>query len=247
MEEFTQLFGSLLAFVYHCFDRIVIHGYLSGRRDRNRWFISSVRFWTGRWSAKKCSANAPAITRTGWRPTPAIITSPSNGRKRECAKKITSHRASVVWSRKTTTESISSSRVWNRAGLSASVSRNIPPRTPTTASWRTNASVSPITTSTSGMRGAARGLLLSLSRHLLAQRPFLHRARTAANPHRLPQKRQRLSRRRRRGRPAGSGRPAESAAHPQTAGLLDFPAGTEVLQKRTCADELVPLLRPVAD
>src|SRR5208283_3585622 len=30
MEEFTQLFGSLLAFVYHCFDRIVIHGYLSG-------------------------------------------------------------------------------------------------------------------------------------------------------------------------------------------------------------------------
>src|SRR3954467_11223066 len=30
MELFTQLFGDLLAFVYHCFDRIVIHGYLSG-------------------------------------------------------------------------------------------------------------------------------------------------------------------------------------------------------------------------
>jgi hypothetical protein len=30
MEEFTQLFGNLLAFVYHCFDRMVIHGYLSG-------------------------------------------------------------------------------------------------------------------------------------------------------------------------------------------------------------------------
>ena len=29
MEEFTQLFGNLLAFVYHCFDRIVIHGYLT--------------------------------------------------------------------------------------------------------------------------------------------------------------------------------------------------------------------------
>jgi hypothetical protein len=28
MEEFTQLFGSLLAFVYHCFDRIVIRGHL---------------------------------------------------------------------------------------------------------------------------------------------------------------------------------------------------------------------------
>ncbi len=30
MERFTKLFGSLLVFVYHCFDRIVINGYLSG-------------------------------------------------------------------------------------------------------------------------------------------------------------------------------------------------------------------------
>jgi len=30
MELFTRLFGHLLAFVYHCFDRIVIHGYLTG-------------------------------------------------------------------------------------------------------------------------------------------------------------------------------------------------------------------------
>src|ERR1700682_231750 len=30
MDVFTKLFGSLLVFVYHCFDRIVIHGYLSG-------------------------------------------------------------------------------------------------------------------------------------------------------------------------------------------------------------------------
>src|SRR6188508_2705849 len=30
MELFTQLFGHLLVFVYHCFDRIVINGYLSG-------------------------------------------------------------------------------------------------------------------------------------------------------------------------------------------------------------------------
>src|ERR1700756_7730 len=29
MELFTRLFGHLLAFVYHCFDRIVIHGYLT--------------------------------------------------------------------------------------------------------------------------------------------------------------------------------------------------------------------------
>ena len=30
MELFLKLFGDLLVFVYHCFDRIVIHGYLSG-------------------------------------------------------------------------------------------------------------------------------------------------------------------------------------------------------------------------
>ena len=30
MEVFAKLFDSLLVFVYHCFDRIVIHGYLSG-------------------------------------------------------------------------------------------------------------------------------------------------------------------------------------------------------------------------
>jgi hypothetical protein len=29
-ETFTQLFGDLLVFVCHCFDRIVIYGYLSG-------------------------------------------------------------------------------------------------------------------------------------------------------------------------------------------------------------------------
>ena len=30
METFTKLFGSLLLFVYHCFDRVVINGYMSG-------------------------------------------------------------------------------------------------------------------------------------------------------------------------------------------------------------------------
>ncbi len=29
MDLFTKLFGDFLIFVYHCFDRIVIHGYLT--------------------------------------------------------------------------------------------------------------------------------------------------------------------------------------------------------------------------
>ena len=29
MERFIHLFADFLSFVYHCFDRIVIHGYLT--------------------------------------------------------------------------------------------------------------------------------------------------------------------------------------------------------------------------
>ncbi len=44
MELFTQLFGHLLVFVYHCFDRMVIHGYLSGlsRPEQVVYFFRQV-------------------------------------------------------------------------------------------------------------------------------------------------------------------------------------------------------------
>ena len=44
MERFAKLFSSLLVFVYHCFDRIVIHGYLSGlsRPEQVVHFFRSV-------------------------------------------------------------------------------------------------------------------------------------------------------------------------------------------------------------
>jgi hypothetical protein len=44
MERFTRLFGDLLTFVYHCFDRIVIHGYLSGlsRPEQVVYFFRQV-------------------------------------------------------------------------------------------------------------------------------------------------------------------------------------------------------------
>jgi len=43
METFCKLFGSLLALVYHCFDRIVIQGYCRCSRGRN---TSSISFGT---------------------------------------------------------------------------------------------------------------------------------------------------------------------------------------------------------
>src|SRR5215470_5202408 len=44
MELFTKLFGNLLAFVYHCFDRMVIHGYLSAlsRPEQVVYFFRQV-------------------------------------------------------------------------------------------------------------------------------------------------------------------------------------------------------------
>jgi len=44
MELFTKLFGGLLVFVYHCFDRIVIHGYLSAlsRPEQVVYFFRTV-------------------------------------------------------------------------------------------------------------------------------------------------------------------------------------------------------------
>jgi len=44
MELLAKLFSSLLVFVYHCFDRIVINGYLSGlsRPDQVVYFFRNV-------------------------------------------------------------------------------------------------------------------------------------------------------------------------------------------------------------
>ena len=44
MGLFTQVFGDLVAFVYHCFDRIVIFGYLTGlsRPDQVAHFFRQV-------------------------------------------------------------------------------------------------------------------------------------------------------------------------------------------------------------
>src|SRR3982074_251311 len=44
MERFIQLFADFLSWVYHCFDRIVIHGYLSGlsRPEQVVYFFRQV-------------------------------------------------------------------------------------------------------------------------------------------------------------------------------------------------------------
>ena len=44
METFMRLYGNLIVFVYHCFDRIVIRGYLSmlSRPEKVVYFFHKV-------------------------------------------------------------------------------------------------------------------------------------------------------------------------------------------------------------
>src|SRR6202011_4362663 len=89
MERFTQLFGRLLVFVYHCFDRIVINGYLSGL-SRPEQVVHFVREVLGIPVVRKeALTNARTITRTGWRLSPATIRSLLSGREKVFARKIT--------------------------------------------------------------------------------------------------------------------------------------------------------------
>jgi hypothetical protein len=156
MEEFTQLFGTLLAFVYHCFDRIVIHRYLSGlsRPEQVVYFFRQV-------------LDRPVVSKE--------VLSQRTRDYQDCVEAYArNHHIPIEWAEKgVRKEDYVSSRVRRlvkkndygvyfmfksmEQGRTFRIrSRNIPPRTPTTASWRTNAAVSPITTSTSGMRCWAR-------------------------------------------------------------------------------------------
>jgi hypothetical protein len=49
MEEFAKLFGELLAFAYHCFDRVVILSYLpflTRPENKSVWHQArAIRLW----------------------------------------------------------------------------------------------------------------------------------------------------------------------------------------------------------
>jgi len=97
MELFTQLFGDLLAFVYHCFDRIVIYGYLSGL-SRSERVVNFFRLVVGVPFVSKEILNQRTADYQNWcEPSRAIIGSRSNGPKRACARKTTSCRGNAAW------------------------------------------------------------------------------------------------------------------------------------------------------
>jgi hypothetical protein len=96
MDLFTQLFGDLLAFVYHCFDRIVIYGYLSAL-SRPEQVVHFFRQVVGVPVVDKEILSQRRITRTGWTPLRAIIGCRSNGPRRACARKTMSCPGNGAW------------------------------------------------------------------------------------------------------------------------------------------------------
>src|SRR5947208_6827568 len=71
MELFARLFGGLLLFVYHCFDRLVIHGYLSGlsRPEQVVYFFREVVgvpvIQMAVWSANRISVDLSRVLTRG--------------------------------------------------------------------------------------------------------------------------------------------------------------------------------------
>src|SRR5438874_6989741 len=124
MDLFTRLFGNLLVLVYHCFDRIVIHGYLSGlsRPEQVVYFFRHV-------------LGIPVVSKE-------ILSQRTNDYRDWVEAYARNHKIPIEWAEKGTrkedyvlpalrrmekrmpTASTSSSRAWSRAEPSASACPN---------------------------------------------------------------------------------------------------------------------------
>src|SRR3954451_16743715 len=158
MELFTRLFGNLLVLVYHCFDRIVIHGYLSGL-SRPEQVVHFVRQVHGIPVVSKEVLSQRTHDYQTW--VEAFARNhqiPMDGRRRVFVKKIMFCPRSAVGRSRMRMECTSSSKAWNRTGHFVSACRSSRRKTPTTASWRTSAAALRITIFISGMKFWARSL-----------------------------------------------------------------------------------------
>jgi hypothetical protein len=98
METFAKLFGSLLSFVYYCFDRLVILGHLPllTRPENLVYFFRDV-YHSGAITKEVLRKRTNEYHR--WVQAFARKRQiPSNGQKRACAKRITSTLTCSAWS-----------------------------------------------------------------------------------------------------------------------------------------------------
>ena len=150
MDVFTKLFGNLLAFVYHCFDRIVIHGYLSAL-SRPEQVVHFVRKVVG----------VPVVSKE-------ILSQRTADYQNWVEAYARNHHTPIEWAEKGVRKE-DHVRPWLRRMANKNAygvyfifksmehaCRNIPPRTRITASSPANAAATPTTTSTSAMRFSVR-------------------------------------------------------------------------------------------
>ena len=150
MELFANLYSSLL--VYHCFDRIVIHGYLSGlsRPEQVVYFFHKV-------------LGIPVVDKE-------VLRQRTNDYQNWVEAYARNHNIPMQWAEKGVRKedhvlpALQRMEKANAGGVyfifksmeqgppSVSPCRSIPPRTRITVSWRSNGAASLITTSTSGMK-----------------------------------------------------------------------------------------------
>ncbi len=226
MELFTQLFGDLVAFVYHCFDRIVIYGYLSGlsRPEQVVHFFRQV-------------VGVPVVGKE-------ILSQRTADYQNWVEAFARNHRLPIEWAEKgvrkedhvlpwqrrmARDDAYGVYFIFKSMEQGPSFRISVPKYATKDPNYRILARQrQPLHAllllpprRNPGPDGDAGRLVLSVPDHLLPQRAQLHRAGAEARADRLPQDRQRLPRRRRRRRrckppPTNSAR--KSSVHGSTTG-----------------------------
>src|SRR3954467_3441468 len=158
MDLFTRLFGNLLVLVYHCFDRIVIHGYLSGlsRPEQVVHFVRQVH-------------GIPVVSKE-------VLSQRTHDYQTWVEAFARNHQIPMEWAEKglrkedyvlpalRRREKQNAYGVYfifksmEQGGHFVSACRSSRRKTPTTASWRTSAAALRITIFISGMKFWARSL-----------------------------------------------------------------------------------------
>ncbi|HKN26863.1 MAG TPA: hypothetical protein VJY34_02870, partial [Roseiarcus sp.] len=136
MDVFTKLFGEFLVFVYHCFDRIVIHGYLTAL-SRPELVVHFFRDIVGVAEVSKEVLSQRTNDYQRWVEAYARNHSiPIEWAEKGVHKEDTFCRGYIGWRGATRTVSTSSSKAWSKGRPTASACRNIRARTRITASSR---------------------------------------------------------------------------------------------------------------
>jgi hypothetical protein len=151
MERFIQLFADFLSLVYHCFDRIVIHGYLSGlsRPEQVVYFFRQV-------------LGIPVVSKE-------VLSQRTNDYRDWVEAYARNHKIPMEWAEKGTRKEdyvlpalrrLEKKNAYGvyfifksmEQGRTFRIRPDFRRKSPTIASWPTNKAASPTTTSISGMQ-----------------------------------------------------------------------------------------------